>query len=55
MTINFQSLGWYLVADLLVIGAFRIYAPEFLSKQNTIVLFISSILLWIIFDIKKRR
>ena len=55
MTLNFQALGWYLFADFLVIGAFRIYAPNFLDKQNILILFGSSIILWLIFDRKKRR
>ena len=54
MTWNTKSLGWYLFADFLVIGAFRIYAPKFLSNQNIIVLLASSVVLWLLFDGKKR-
>ncbi len=54
MTINFKSLGWYLFTDFLIIGAFRIYAPEYLSNQNIIVLIASSIVLWLLFDREKR-
>ena len=50
MTINFKSLGWYLFADFLIIGAFRIYAPDHLSNQNIIVLLASSVALWLLFD-----
>ena len=38
MTLNLQALGWYLFADFLVLGAFKIYAPEFLTTQNIVVL-----------------
>ena len=54
MTWNFKGLGWYLFAYFLVIGAFRIYAPAFLSNENIITLLASSIVLWLIFDRKKR-
>ena len=54
MTINFKSLGWYLFADFLIIGAFRIYAPDYLSKQNIIVILASSVALWLLFDLEKR-
>ena len=54
MTFNFRTLGWYLFADFLVIGAFRIYAPEFLNNQNIIVLLVSSVVLWLLFDSKTR-
>jgi len=54
MTLNFQALGWYLFADFLVLGAFRIYAPEFLSGQNILVLLASSVVLWLLLDRKKR-
>ena len=54
MTINFKSLGWYLFADFLIIGAFRIYAPDHLSNQNIIVLFASSFALWLLFDREKK-
>ena len=54
MTINFKSLDWYLFADLLIIGAFRIYAPDYLSNQNIIILFTSSVVLWLLFDREKR-
>ena len=54
MIINFKSLGWYLFTDFLIIGAFRIYAPEYLSNQNIIVLIASSIVLWLLFDREKR-
>ena len=53
MTINFKSLGWYFFADLLIIGAFRIYSPDYLSNQNIIVLLASSVVLWLLFDRKK--
>ena len=43
MTINFKSLGWYLFTDFLIIGAFRIYAPDYLSNQNIIVLLAASV------------
>ena len=55
MSYNFQALAWYLFADFLVIGAFRIYAPDFLNKQNILYLLGSSIVLWLIFDRKKKR
>ena len=55
MTFNFQALGWYLFADFLIIGAFRIYAPEFLGNQNIVILISSSLALWFLFDRKKRR
>ena len=54
MTINFKALGWYLFADFLIIGAFRIYAPDYLSNQNIIVLLAASVALWLLFDRKKR-
>ena len=54
MSLNLQALGWYLFADFLVIGAFRIYAPEFLTTQNIVVLLVASIVLWLLFDRKKR-
>ena len=54
MTLNFQALGWYLFADFLVLGAFKLYAPHFLSNQNIIVLVASSVVLWLLFDRKKR-
>ena len=31
-----DGLGWYLFADFLIIGAFRIYAPQCLSYRNII-------------------
>ena len=40
-----DGLGWYLFADFLIIGAFRIYAPQFLSYRNIIFLLISSVVL----------
>ena len=52
MTINFKSLGWYLFADFLIIGAFRIYAPDYLSNQN--IPLASSVALWLLFDREKR-
>ncbi len=55
MSLNFKALGWYLLGDFLVIGAFRIYAPDFLNKQNILYLLGSSIALWLIFSSKKRR
>ena len=54
MNLNFSSLAWYLFVDLLVIGAFRIYAPDFLSEQNIPILLASSVVIWFIFDRKKR-
>ena len=54
MTLNFQALGWYLFADFLVLGAFRLYAPDFLSNQNIIVLVAFSVVFWLLFDRKKR-
>ena len=54
MTINTKSLGWYVFADFLIIGAFRIYAPDYLSSHNIIVLLASSVVLWLLFDRKKR-
>ena len=45
MTINFKSLGWYLFTDFLIIGAFRIYAPDYLSNQNIAVLLAASVTL----------
>ena len=45
MNLNFQPLGWYLFADFLVLGAFKIYAPDFLSGPNIIVLLASSLVL----------
>ena len=52
MNLNFQSLGWYLFADFLVLGAFRLYAPDFLSNQNIIVLVAFSVVFWLLFDRK---
>ena len=54
MTINFKSLGWYLFTDFLIIGAFRIYAPDYLSSQNIAVLLAASVTLWLLFDREKR-
>ena len=54
MTINFKSLGWYLFADFLNIGAFRFYAPDYLSNQNIIILLASIVALWLLFDWEKR-
>ena len=54
MIINFKSLVWYLFADFLIIGAFRIYAPDYLSNQNIIILLASSVALWLLFDREKR-
>ncbi len=54
MILNFQTLGWYLFADFLVLGAFRVYAPEFLSIQNIFILLSSSVFLWLLFDRKKK-
>jgi len=55
MTWNFPALGWYLFAGFLIIGALRLYAPELLSSQNIIVLLASSVVLWLLFERKKRR
>ena len=55
MTINFKSLGWYLFTDFLIIGAFRIYAPDYLSNQNIIVLLAASVTPWLLFDREKRQ
>ena len=55
MSLNYEALGWYLFADFLVIGAFRIYAPEFLTTQNIVVLLVASVVLWLLFDRKKWR
>ena len=49
-----DGLGWYLFADFLIIGAFRIYAPQFLSYRNIIFLLVSSVVLWLLFDRKKK-
>ena len=49
-----DGLGWYLFADFLIIGAFRIYAPQFLSYENIIFLLVSSVVLWLLFDRKKK-
>ena len=54
MTLNLQALGWYLFADFLVLGAFKIYAPDFLTTQNIVVLLASSVVLWLLFDRKMR-
>ena len=54
MNLNFSSLAWYMFVDLLVIGACRIYAPDFLREQNIAILIASSIVMWFIFDRKKR-
>ena len=53
MTLNLQALGWYLFADFLVLGAFKIYAPDFLTTQNIVVLLASSVVLWLLFDRKR--
>ena len=53
-TLNLQAFGWYLFADFLALGAFKIYAPDFLTTQNIVVLLASSFVLWLLFDRKKR-
>ena len=53
MILNLQALGWYLFADFLVLGAFKIYAPDFLTTQNIVVLLASSVVLWLLFDRKR--
>ena len=54
MNLNLSSLAWYMFVDLLAIGACRIYAPDFLREQNIAILIASSIVMWFIFDRKKR-
>ena len=54
MTVNFKSLGWHLFTDFLIIVAFRMYAPDYLSNQNIIVLLAASVSLWLLFDREKR-
>ena len=52
-TLNLQAFGWYLFADFLALGAFKIYAPDFLTTQNIVVLLASSVVLWLLFDRKR--
>ena len=54
MNLNLSSLAWYVFVDLLVIGACRIYGPDFLREKNIAILISSSIVMWFIFDRKKR-
>lgn len=51
---NFKSLGWYLIVDFLIIIAVRIFAPDYYDSNHILSLFISSIVLWFIFERKKK-
>ena len=51
---NFQSLGWYLLADILVIIAWRIWKPDWFEAERIIPFLIATILIWL-WDCRKKR
>ena len=54
MNLNFKSLGWYLLADTLVILFWKIWKPEWIEADRIIPFLVSSIVLWLFFERKKR-
>ena len=51
---NFKSLGWYLLADILVIIAWRIWKPDWFEAERIIPFLIATILIWL-WDCRKKR
>ena len=51
---NFQSLGWYLLADILVIITWRIWMPDWFEEDRIIPFLIATILIWL-WDCRKKR
>jgi len=54
MNWNLKSLAWYLITDFLIIIAVRIFAPDYYDWNHILSLFISSMVLWFIFERKKK-
>ena len=54
MKLNFKSLYWYLLIDLLVILSWKIWKPDWIEADRIIPFLIASILMWLFFDWKKR-
>ena len=54
MNLNFKSLGWYLLADTLVIVSWKIWKPDWIEADRIIPFLVSSIILWLFFERKKR-
>ena len=54
MDLNFGTLLWHLLADVVVIFAFGVFLPDFTDEKIILYLFISSLILgsW---DYRKRR
>ena len=51
---NFKSLGWYLLADIMVIIAWRIWKPDWFEEERIIPFLIATILIWL-WDCRKKR
>ena len=54
MNLNLKSLAWWFAADATIIITWKLFAPDRLDQSSVIALFASSIILWLIFDRKKR-
>ena len=51
---NFKSLGWYLLADILVIITWRIWIPDWFEADRIIPFLIATILIWL-WDCRKKK
>ena len=51
---DFKSLGWYLLADILVIVTWRIWIPDWFEADRIIPFLIATILIWL-WDCRKKK
>jgi len=54
MKLNFKSLYWYLLIDLLVILSWKICKPDWVEADRIIPFLIGTIVLWLFFHREKR-
>ena len=54
MTLNFRSLLWTLLADVLVIVTLEVFFPSFIDREDALILIIVSIILWL-WECRKNR
>ena len=54
MDLNFGTLLWHLLADVVVIFAFEVFLPDVTDEKTILYIFISSLILWL-WDCRKKR